>query len=68
MDSGTDEAPVGTPVCYGVGEKYNSLQNSVFVGSEIASTSDVPGQFLMSAKSIMVFNVSTTITIGEGVP
>jgi hypothetical protein len=48
----------------GEGE-YESLENSVFVGTETVSDSGIPGKFLLGFKISKVYPTKTNITIGN---
>ena len=59
---------VWVPTFRGGSARYTNLQNSIFVGSETVSDSEVPGQFLIGVKISKVFATKTNITIGEEFP
>ncbi|KAK3115571.1 hypothetical protein LTR53_004931 [Teratosphaeriaceae sp. CCFEE 6253] len=59
---------VWTPFFFGGSSNYSNLQNSIFVGSETASSSPISGAFTVGMKFSKVFSVNTTITIGNEYP
>ncbi|KAK3115420.1 hypothetical protein LTR53_005267 [Teratosphaeriaceae sp. CCFEE 6253] len=56
---------VWTPFFFGGSSNYSNLQNSIFVGSETASSSPISGALTVGMKFSKVFPVNTTITIGN---
>ncbi|KAK3671686.1 hypothetical protein LTR78_008419 [Recurvomyces mirabilis] len=59
---------VWTPTFFGGSANYSNLQDSVFVGSETASSSPIAGAFTVGMKFSKVFPVNTTIVIGKEFP
>ncbi|TKA83153.1 hypothetical protein B0A55_00709 [Friedmanniomyces simplex] len=59
---------VWTPFFFGGSANYSNLQDSIFVGSETASSSPIAGAFTVGMKFSKVYPVNTTITIGNEYP